>query len=381
MYTLENKRKFSTMRISAHRPDRTRTSCVVAQPERIYLLADDLTGACDAAAAFLPAGYSVRVWTGGKAWTSTPETVQAFNTDSRSLSPSLAGRAVSDAVAALDTGKNFIFFKKIDSVARGPLAAELLAAQRTLGTQAILLAPSFPAAGRTVHHGILHIQDASGQDRQLSLAALFPAEFQPRIASISRPEELAAAFHSGKALLLCDAATQTELVALARAAVQLPGLLYAGSAGLAQAIASLHCSPEVLPPLPVSERTLIVAGSPHPLTRLQLENLSPDHLAADSPVVRILRIHCKASDDEHIRAAFCQFDPQALILTGGSTASMATSALGAHSLILRGEFAPGIPWGIVQGGAAEGRVAITKSGGFGAPTALREILDKLSGQL
>jgi uncharacterized protein YgbK (DUF1537 family) len=119
----------------------------------------------------------------------------------------------------------------------------------------------------------------------------------------------------------------------------------------------------------------VIAGTSHPVTNLQLAMLEQ----AAREDVQILRLECRVTDEAKIRAAFASFDPEALILTGGDTAQFAAEALGAHSILLHGEFAPGIPWGRLQGGAAEGRIAVTKSGGFGSATALNEVVAKLSG--
>jgi uncharacterized protein YgbK (DUF1537 family) len=81
-----------------------------------------------------------------------------------------------------------------------------------------------------------------------------------------------------------------------------------------------------------------------------------------------------------IRSAFQSHAPQALILTGGETAQLAVRALAAHSFILQGEFAPGIPWGTMQGGEAHGCTVVTKSGGFGLPSAFNDILAALRGR-
>jgi uncharacterized protein YgbK (DUF1537 family) len=344
-------------------------------PEQIRLLADDLTGACDAAAAFLPTGRAVRVWLGASASFLASEPVQAFNTDSRSLSPAKASRIVARAAAALTLNPQTLLFKKIDSAARGPFAAEILAARRAFGSRAILLAPAFPAAGRTVRNGILEIQDATGQCTQVDIASLFPSSSRSLITLVSRPEDLVAAFHTGKSVLLCDSSTQTDLEAFVRAAQKLPGLLFAGSAGLARALAghdarSIRCVPP-----PSATRTLLIAGSDHPVTKLQLEHLD----RIDSRTVQVLPLDFSPSDRAHILDAFRTFAPQALILTGGDTALLAAGTLGAHSFILQGELAPGIPWGIVQGGMAEGCIVITKSGAFGAPTVFNEILSALRG--
>jgi uncharacterized protein YgbK (DUF1537 family) len=348
---------------------------IVSLPEQIRLLADDLTGACDAAAAFLVTDRAVRVWLGAAPKFPATEPVQAFNTDSRSLPPAKASRIVARTAAALASNPQTLLFKKIDSAARGPFAAEILAAHRAFASRAVLLAPAFPAAGRTVRNGILEIQDATGRRTPVDIANLFPPKHRSLIALVSRPEELASALDTGKSVLLCDASTQSDLESLVRAAEEFPGLLFAGSAGLAQALAGRHAHRTRSVSPPSASRTLIVAGSDHPVTKLQLEALE----SIDSRALQVLRLDFSPGDRARILDTFRSFAPQALILTGGDTASLAACTLGAHSFILRGELAPGIPWGIVQGGVAEGCIVITKSGGFGAPTIFDEILSTLRG--
>jgi len=353
---------------------------LAAAPGRLVrLLADDLTGACDAGAAFLKAGYSVRVWLGPTALFPAPEPAQAFHTASRSLPAEEAANAVSRAAASLQSGPGTVLFKKVDSAGRGPLAAEVLAAQQALGTRAILLAPAFPAAGRTVCNGMLQIRDECGQDRLVDLREFFAADMREAIAVVSESSGIEAAIEGGARVLICDSATQDDLCALARAAESLQGVLYAGSAGLAQAIAGLHPVPAQPLPTAAAARTLVVAGSEHPVTARQLAVLEQAVQMRND--VQMLRIACQSGDDAMVRAVFGALEPEALILTGGDTAQLAAEALGAHSIRLCGEFAPGIPWGRLQGGAAEGRIVVTKSGGFGSPTALYDVIMKLSGVL
>ncbi len=364
------------MSTEARIPDFVPPSFADPHSGRIVLLADDLTGACDAGAAFLRTGRTIRVWFGTSVEFSTPESVQAFNTDSRALSARRAAQAVSSACAALGGDPNSLFFKKVDSTARGPLAAELLAAHRTLGTRAIILAPAFPAAGRTVRDGILEIEDSAGQSSQVRLARLFPLTVRGRVFHVAHARELVPALDAGKTLLVCDSANQADLDALARAANDQPGLLYAGSAGLAQALASLAPARPMAALVPPAARTLLIAGTSHPVTKLQLEELE----SADQNGVCVLRLRVAFGATARIRSAFRDYAPQALILTGGETAQLAVRALAAHSFILQGEFAPGIPWGTMQGGDAHGCTVVTKSGGFGSPTAFIEILAGLRGR-
>ncbi|HEY1766731.1 MAG TPA: four-carbon acid sugar kinase family protein [Terracidiphilus sp.] len=345
--------------------------------ERVWLLADDVTGACDASAAFLSAGHAVRVWFGSRALFPAAETAQAFHTASRGLGPEAAADAVSQAAAGLRLDSDTLLFKKVDSAGRGPIGAEVLALHRALGTRAVLLAPAFPAAGRTVRGGILEVRDECGLVAQVDLRAWFAPEIGPAMVTISAADEVAPALAGGKTVLVCNSAAQSDLEALARAAGSLQGLLYAGSAGLARAISSLHTVAAPAVPAPAAARTLVITGTLHRITALQLAALRQRAMGRED--VQILRIECNHEDGPEVRAACTSFNPEALIVTGGDTVQFVAEALGAHSILLDGEFAPGIPWGRLQGGMAEGRIVVTKSGGFGSATALNDIVAALSG--
>ncbi len=358
----------------------TQNRCPVSEgprlPPQIRLLADDLTGACDAGVAFLRTGRGVRVWLQGRALFAAREAVQAMVTGSRHLEPEQAADAVRRAAAALRKDSGALFFKKIDSTLRGPVAAELLAAQQSMRSRAVLLAPAFPSEGRTVQGGVLQVQDASGSVQQISIGECFPEDLRRQLALIARPAEIALALGSGKTILVCDSATQQDMEALASAGLAAEGMLFAGSSGLARALASVSGAPASQEELPSAGRTLVICGTVHPVTELQLRQIEYGRL----PDATLLRIRCGPGDEERIRAASSSADPHAWVLTGGETALLALRALGVESLLLRGEFAPGIPWAVAQGGLADGKIVVTKSGGLGAASALNQLLQRLSGR-
>jgi uncharacterized protein YgbK (DUF1537 family) len=63
-----------------------------------------------------------------------------------------------------------------------------------------------------------------------------------------------------------------------------------------------------------------------------------------------------------------------LVLTGGDTAAMVLKAFEAEWIDVAGEMEPGVPWGILRGGLADGCVVVTKSGGFGGEHVLVDAL-------
>ena len=348
----------------------------VAEPRfnKVRILADDLTGACDSAAAFVPSGNAVRVWLGAIATHPSSEPIQAFNTASRAMDLESAADAVAKAAVLIPTDAQTLWFKKVDSAGRGAIPAEVLAAHRALTTRAILFAPSFPAAGRTVQNGVLHVADTAGTTNRTALIPQFE-EFASTV-QLSRFDQVSHALESSTTVLVCDASTQEELEALAT--INEPAILFAGSAGLAKALATVHfpTKPTRVEPKPRAARAITISGSQHRVTELQMSHLTdliPDHTAWQIPAM--------SGDEPAILAHFAHHNPDALILTGGDTALLVLQTLDAHSILLRGEMSDGIPWGIIQGGLAHDRIVITKSGGFGSTHTLTRIVQEITGEI
>jgi uncharacterized protein YgbK (DUF1537 family) len=310
-------------------------------------------------------------------------TVWAFTTETRNLQEESATESVAKSIAALAPAlRESILFKKVDSAARGHLGAETIAALQGTGAALALVAPAFPQAGRTVQSGILRVRDSSGQDATISLRELFPTSDDLRIDMLRAGTEsqleqgIDSAITNGTRILLCDAETQADLDRLASAAYRSRHpILWTGSAGLARALAS------VLPASPVKVathahhrdgRTLLFVGTPHPVTRRQLAHLHPYPDPLDSTVHSVSFGPASAQE---IRTAFSAAPVAALILTGGDTAAFVLRSLDATTLVLAGEIAPGMPWGWIEGGVADRCNVVTKSGGFGEPSALVEAFE------
>ena len=127
----------------------------------IAVIADDLTGAAELAAAAADLGLSAEVHTSpdpGRAdFTGCAADVVAVDTDTRSRAAGDAARAVAHAAGALlRAGRRWIY-KKTDSVLRGNVRAEVAALLAATGKGRSVLIPANPSKGRIVRGGVYYI--------------------------------------------------------------------------------------------------------------------------------------------------------------------------------------------------------------------------------
>lgn len=122
----------------------------------IAVLADDLSGAAEIAGTALGQGLSAEVQTGAP-FPTAPADVIVCDTDSR-LSPLAVGRAAERA-AALVAARPRWMYKKIDSVLRGQVLAEIRAVLGVTGHRRALLVPANPGRRRVVRGGRYFIAD------------------------------------------------------------------------------------------------------------------------------------------------------------------------------------------------------------------------------
>lgn len=122
----------------------------------LIVLADDLTGAGELGAIAHNAGLHTIVQTDLP--TSAPEAdVLVIDTNTRLLPAAQAAQRVGEFVRQLKTLPHAGFFKKTDSVLRGPVLAELEACAKELGRRRTLLVPSNPSLGRAIRDGRYYI--------------------------------------------------------------------------------------------------------------------------------------------------------------------------------------------------------------------------------
>jgi uncharacterized protein YgbK (DUF1537 family) len=286
----------------------------------------------------------------------TDTQVLSVDLDVRERSDADAADAMAQAIARL--GAHLVadvelrVFVKIDSTLRGPLAGLVAGALGASGRSIAIVAPAFPEQGRHIRNGYLVVNGQTGPSLFELLGHLD--------------------------VTVVDAEDTVTLAGLARASQAHPEWLLVGSAGLARQLAPPHA-----PARPRVDETgplLIVAGSPTPVTRVQI-----DHVPALDDVVVLATPPTDTRDAGEAAAGLAtsveawarEHTPRAIVLTGGATAREVSHRLGASSLRLRGELQPGIPVGTLEDGRWHGVTVVTKAGGFGTPRTLLDVVDAL----
>lgn len=307
------------------------------------LLADDLTGALDTAARFTSSFGPIPVVGPGNP---IPDGPVAIDSGTREAPVDDATAMIRGLAASLPgTG---LAFKKIDSLLRGHVAAELIACQPFFDH--VVLAPAFPFQGRITRDGRQWTRDGTGwRDVGVDPASLPVA--------------------------MLDAETDADLDRIVAEGMRLGGrVLWCGTAGLAGALAGRRPVPR--PPLrgPV----LALIGSDHPVARAQVA-------AAGSAALRIPAVSIppgtpRAEAASLIATTFARVladDPRpgVLFVSGGETLRGVCRALNAERLEVDGEVEPGVPTSILRGGAWSGQRVVSKSGAFGDTAFLNRLAE------
>ncbi|WP_158552485.1 four-carbon acid sugar kinase family protein [Spirosoma telluris] len=121
----------------------------------IAVIADDLTGAAELAGIGLTYGLIVELAMSVNPQ-STPDLL-VIATDARSVSEQEAVLEMTEVSKALQAMKPELMYKKIDSVLRGHVIAEVQAQLAVLGLPKALLVPANPALGRTLVNGHYYV--------------------------------------------------------------------------------------------------------------------------------------------------------------------------------------------------------------------------------
>lgn len=384
----------------------------------VVIVADDLTGAMDAAAPFARRGLEVRVLTSPAhlpAQLADLPQVLSINTDTRHATEAVAAAVVGALIRELAQLKPQLLFKKIDSTLRGNLVVEIVAAMRASGCREVLICPAVPAQGRTLAGGELFInavplrETAIGRDLRSAPSVLpLPELFRGALPDVPVTLEVAGEppliedQPAQQRIRIADAANSDQLFRLAKGAAQrCRETLFVGAAGLSEALAEALFGPTlpVTAPAALPGGTLFVVGSRAPQAAAQVAALLAaqrrtrivELTAAEpldgrelhsfcapglQPASLVLRAPLSAATSNHdpdlvaraladsTVALLAQAELGLLVATGGDTVLALLEALKVGVIRVGGEVRPGIVHGLIETARGPLRL-VTKAGGFG----------------
>jgi D-threonate/D-erythronate kinase len=234
-----------------------------------FFLADDLSGALDAAAGFHHAGEEVTiVWT-PEAWRKVNRGVVGITTETRNAAPEVAAAIVAETIAQGRQLGHRLVYKKIDSTLRGPVAAELGALVQQIPDARILFAPANPAVGRTIRDGVLLVHGVPVAETEFGRDPLSPV----KESVIRRLLGEAVAARAS----IPDILNETDLEnAVAQMSVADKPWIAVGSGALARPVAARRPKGErssAIAAEPPPGPTLMICGSAHPRNREQAARL------------------------------------------------------------------------------------------------------------
>jgi len=117
----------------------------------IGVIADDLTGAAELGAVGVRQGWRAEIVRCGEP--SGRADLVCVDTDSRSCDPAAAASLAKAAAGMMRSAGATWIYKKVDSVLRGQVTAEIEAVMRQLHFDRALLLPANPSLGRTIRDG------------------------------------------------------------------------------------------------------------------------------------------------------------------------------------------------------------------------------------
>ena len=410
----------------------------------LAVIADDLTGSCDTAAQFCRYGMRVAM-TGASAPDPGPDLdLLVVNTASRGLAVERSRQVAAGSARWLLRSGCRPVYKKIDSTLKGPWCQELAAVMAVVRPDLAIVAPAFPAWGRTNRGGRLLLDGRPPPPRPArgagpsgidsgNLLGRLRAEFGSQVELLRRDllrrapavieKHIQTTRRKGHRVLLFNIESDSDLERLALAGRRLDeAVLWVGSAGLARYLPlswgraptrAVASGPQARGP------ALLICGSLNPVNKAQLEQLgrrglatvitlwdedihSPpvaesklepalEALARKQSAALCLRLEQRIRSRSHLQrlqealqsATARLLDraaPGATILVGGDTALKVYEQCGAKGIRVLGDLQPGIPWGRWIGGRMDGVPVVTKAGGFGNPDTLCDIARFLTGR-
>ena len=390
-----------------------------------YVLADDLSGALEAGAAFRAAGRRVVLPLCGAQ--DLPDALTVISTETRNAAPGDAAAAVRRVLAEQRRKGATLRLKKIDSTLRGPVAVEIEAMMVELAPPLVVFCPANPLTGRTVIGGRLLVHGVPLERTDFRDDPYWPAttsdigamlEGQGHVHSVraDRADWQAEAANilngvrrdrGGPGLFVPDVETMDDLRLLVELGQRFGHqLVWVGSGALASVLAG---QPTTRFEARVSPPVLVVCGSRNPAALRQVAALKAEsgtevmELEISGPVAleasrvaqscarhRITALHFKIPEglpdaavrlQSWIAALLTQVQGSTalglLYLTGGETAQRVCEALGGVRLEVIGEMEPGVVLSQLEFSERAPLPILSKPGGYGDPHAIIRQLENV----
>src|ERR671920_226386 len=368
----------------------------------IAIIADDLTGAADAGVQLVRAGYRTAVFFHGEEISAAGIDAVSFDTDSRTRPAGFAARRVVEAARTVRHAN--LLYKKLDSTLRGNIEAELAAAFGATGRERIIVAPAFPAAGRTTVGGTQLVHGVPVDETEMQndprtpvreahvpslLAGAFASVGTLDAEDLADPERVRLVLEEGECVV-ADAERDSDLESLVRAVPEPDRVLWAGSAGLALALGSVYPGPGAGDGGVQRGAVRLVGEYGEVAVGVGEGGALEKAVAAARDVLaeRVCAVVHSPARRSHPRTPV--LGPLAevaallsqegcfggLVLTGGATAVGVARRLGASGIGLAGEVEAGVPIGALIG--PNPYPVVTKAGGFGGPDTLVGAVEALA---
>lgn len=363
--------------------------------DKVFLIADDFTGALDAGVQLAKRGAATNVLLEASGdWGAAYADYDALVLDARSrhLPPEEARDAVYQAVHGARAGGAALIYKKTDSVLRGNVGAELEGALEASGADALWFAPAYPAMARVTRRGVHYIDGVPVDKSPFGRDPFTPVEDADVRALLRRQTaaEISLNDATGRGICVFDAQSEAGLARIALRARERGIFVLAGCAGFAAHIPLGETTPARPQTACGKTRLHVVCGSVNPISLAQVERARKSGFACARPgdaapeacdCVRLGPEVFQAQKSAEVAALLGQEaaarlaqDDALLMIVGGDTLRATLHAAGAQAVEPLGEPFPGVVY--ARAHTARGmREFLTKSGGFGDETLLLDIKD------
>jgi uncharacterized protein YgbK (DUF1537 family) len=181
----------------------------------IGVIADDLTGAAELGAIGLRHGLHAEIVRSGKP--SGKADLVCVDTDSRSCAPVEAGKRAAAAAKLLRAAGARWIYKKVDSVLRGHVTAEVEAVMKQLKLNRALLLPANPSLGRVIRDGQYFVRGKLIHKTEFARDPEYPRRVPQVLRLLKLPETFAIRMSNGDhslaagTIVVGEAATSEEV--------------------------------------------------------------------------------------------------------------------------------------------------------------------------